>query len=113
MIEEKEVPLHRERLNLVDKNTFQQITEAKRKQLKQDMAKVFGPPEGRRVLRYLMNISGYKRSKIGGNQQIGMDVLTGTMYNTSREGLCLEFIEHIPNYILRDVEFGTFEEIDE
>jgi len=112
MVEEK-VPFHRERLNLPDNEKAREISEAKKKALRQDMAKVFGPPEGRRVLRYLMDIAGYQRMKVGGNPQLGMDVLQGSFYNVVREQVCIEFIEHIPVYIIKDVLFGTPTELEE
>ena len=111
--EKKEIPLHRERLGLPDRVDQQKLNAAKQKQLRRDMAFCFTTNEGRRVLRYLMNLAGYKKPKVGGNTQIGMDVLVGTVYNTAREGLLLEFIEHIPVDILRDCEFGTFSELEE
>ena len=113
MSDKSELPLHRERLNLPDKGAAQKITDAKKKKLRQDMAKVFGPPEGRRVLRFLMDLGGYKKLKIGGNPQLGMDVSQGTYYNCAREQVVLEFLEHVPVYILKDVEFGTDQELEE
>ena len=112
MAEEK-VPFHRERLNLPDNEKAREISEAKKKALRQDMAKVFGPPEGRRVLRYLMDICAYRQSKVGGNPTLGMDIFAGTLYNSSRELVCIEFLEAIPKYILKDIEYGTDEELSE
>lgn len=110
MAEKKVVPLHRERLNLPDNEDQQKLRELKRKQLKEDMREVFNTPAGRRVLRYLMNLGGYKKGKIGGNVQLGMDVLHGTLYNTAREQLILELVEFIPDNVLKDCEFGVFED---
>jgi hypothetical protein len=111
--DKKDIPMHRERLNLPDKGAAQKVTDAKRKKLRQDMAKVFGPPEGRRVLRFLMDLGGYRTIKIGGNPQLGMDVKDGTFYNASREQIVIEFLEHIPVYILKDIIFGTDQELEE
>ena len=110
--DKKELPMHRERLNLPDKDVQQKLTEAKRKQLSADLKVCFGSIEGRRVLRYLMNICGYKKSKVGGNSSLGMDIMQGTLYNSARENVCLELLEFIPPYIIRDVEYGTHEEIE-
>ena len=116
MSEEKEkphIPLHRERMGLPDNEEQKKLREAKVKQLKEDCRVTFSPPAGRRVLRYLMNLAGYKKSKVGGNPQLGMDVQIGTLYNAARELVVLELTEFIPQDILKDVEFGTFSEIEE
>jgi hypothetical protein len=110
--EKKEVPLHRERLGLLDKEAQGKLLERKRKLLSSDMAVCFNTPEGRRVLRYIMTICGYKKSKIGGNAALGMDILQGTYYNAAREQICLELIEFIPDYILKDAEFGIFSDLE-
>ena len=111
--DKKDIPMHRERLNLPDKGAAQKVTDARRKKLRQDMAKVFNSHEGRRVLRYLMDICAYRQSKVGGNPTLGMDIYAGTLYNSSRELVCIEFLEHIPKYILKDIEYGTDQELDE
>jgi hypothetical protein len=116
MSEEKEkphIPLHRERMGIPDNEEAKKLREQKIKQLKDDCRVTFSPPAGRRVLRYLMNIAGYKKSKVGGNPQLGMDVQTGTLYNAARELVILEMIDFIPQEVLRDVEFGTWAEIEE
>ena len=100
-------------MGLPDNEEQKKLREAKVKQLKEDCRVTFSPPAGRRVLRYLMNIAGYKKSKIGGNTSLGMDVLHGTYYNSARELVILELLEFIPQDILKDVEFGTFSEIEE
>ena len=105
-------PFHQTRLNLPDKDAAQKLSESRRKRLQQDLATTFAPPAGRRVLRYLMSISGYGLSKVGGNPQLGMDVEKGTFYNASRELVFIELIEHMPAYILRDVLFGTESELE-
>ncbi len=116
MSEEKEkphVPLHRERMGLPDNVEQKKLREQKTKQLKEDCRVTFSPPAGRRVLRYLMNIAGYKKSKVGGNPQLGMDVQIGTVYNAARELVLLELIEFIPQDVLRDCEFGTWAELED
>ena len=111
MPEEKtDQPFHRERLGLPDKDAVQKLTEARKKQLSRDMAVCFNTAEGRRVLKYLLSLGGYKKGKIGGNPQLGMDVMEGTLYNASREQLILELIEFIPAYILKDCEYGVFDD---
>lgn len=112
MAEPKEVPLHRERLNLVDKNQYQKVTEAKKKQLRQDMASCFNSIQGRNVLRYLISITGYRKSKVGGNPALGMNILEGTLYNSARELVGIEFLEMVPAHILKDIEYGTIDELD-
>ena len=112
MTEEKSIPLHRERLNLPDKGEQQELTERKRKQLTQDMAVTFDSVEGRRVLRYMMNAGGFKKGKIGGNAQIGLDILHCVLYNTAREQLLLEIFEFIPARILKDAEYGAHDDLE-
>jgi hypothetical protein len=109
--EKKDIPLHRQRLNLPDKEEATKLRENFRKQLAEDMRVTFNTPSGRRVLRYFMSICGYKRQKVGGNPAMGLDILHGTFYNAVREQVILEFIEVIPDAILKDVEFGVFEDL--
>jgi hypothetical protein len=78
-----------------------------------DMAVCFGSVEGRRVLRFLMDICGFQKEKIGGNPQIGMDIHAGLLYNCAREQVFIELAELLPAYILKDVEFGTEQELEE
>lgn len=109
--EKKHIPLHRERMNLPDNDIARALNDRKRKQFADDARACFSTPGGRRVLRHFMNICGYKRQKIGGNPQLGMDVLQGTFYNAVREQVLLEFIEAIPDAVLKDCEFGVFEDL--
>lgn len=109
-MEEKKVPLHRERLNLPDKEAVEKAREKQNRQTKADMREVFSSPAGRRVLKRFMSVCGYKRQKIGGNAAMGLDVLQGTFYNTVREQVFLEFIEFLPEAVLKDCEFGIFED---
>jgi hypothetical protein len=113
MSEKKEIPLHRERLGLPANDAQEKVRQEKRKQLKEDCRVTFGPAAGRRVLRYLMDLAGYKKSKVGGNPGLGMDVLTGTLYNSARELVILEMLEFLPVEVRRDVEFGNIDELDE
>lgn len=110
MSDEKSIPLHRERLNLPDKTAIEKDREKHSKQLKSDMREVFNSPAGRRVLRKFMNVCGYKCQKIGGNPTMGLDVLQGTFYNATREQVFLEFKEFIPEAVLKDCEFGIFDD---
>ena len=113
MSEEKtEQPFHRERLGLPDKDAAQKLTEARKKQLSRDMAVCFNTPEGRNVLRYLLTICGYAEGTIGGNVAMGMDILQGSFYNACRRQIAIEFIEFIPDYILKDVQFGKPEDLE-
>ena len=103
----KEIPLHRERLNLPNKDELQKIKEKKKSQLAKDMAQTFNSVSGRATLRFILDICGYKKSKVGGNPALGMDVLVGTMYNSARENVAIEILDYVPDYIIRDVEHGT------
>lgn len=112
MSEEKpHIPLHRERLGLPDNEAAKKLSDQRRKQLIDDFRAVFGTAAGRRVLRHFMGICGYKRQKIGGNPSLGLDVLQGTFYNATREQVFLEFIELIPQPVLRDCEFGVLDDL--
>lgn len=111
MSEKEKLPLHRERLNLPDKESIEKEREKHGKQLKSDMNEVFNSPAGRRVLKYFMSICGYKRQKVGGNPTMGMNILEGTFYNCVREQVLLEFIEAIPEQVKKDCEFGVFEDL--
>lgn len=113
MSEEKKIPLHRERLNLPDPTVASEAREKKHKQLIEDCRVTFSPSAGRRVLRYIFTQAGYKKSKIGGVPALGMGVLETTLYNCAREQLILELLQFIPEEVLRDVEFGTFSELEE
>lgn len=110
--EKPHVPLHRERLNLPDNKEIQELNEKKKKQLRSDMQEVFNSPAGRRVLRYIINITGYGLQKIGGNPQIGMDLHAGLLYNCAREQVFLELKRFIPTDILKDAEFGTVSDLE-
>lgn len=110
MDEKKEVPLHRERLNLPDKEAAEKLRERHNKQLKADMREVFSSPAGRRVLRRFMNICGYGRGVIGANPALGMDVLHGTLYNSARLQVFLELIEFLPEAVMKDCQYGVFED---
>ena len=110
--EKSKIPLHKSRLDLPDKEALEKVRKEKRKGLVQDMAVVFDSPEGRRVLSFMMDLSGYRRNKIGGNPQLGMDIMTGTYYNCAREQLFLEIVEFIPVNILRKAEYGVAKDLE-
>lgn len=112
MAEEKEVPLHRERLGLADKEKMKAEGEAARKKLAQDMGQTFATPEGLRVLAFLANLCGYQKTCVGANPMLGMDVKDGTLYNAAREGVYKELRQYIPRYILKKAEFGDVHEIN-
>jgi hypothetical protein len=109
----KEVPLHQSRLDLPDKEASQKVLAKKRKQMSADMAVCFGSVEGCRVLRYIIDICGFQKEKIGGNPQIGMDIHAGLLYNCAREQVFIELSELLPAYILKDVLFGKSEDLEE
>ena len=110
--EKDKISFHKARLNLPDKEALEKVRKDKRKGLTQDMAVVFDSPEGRRVLSFMMDLSGYRKSKVGGNPQLGMDILQGTFYNTIREQLFLEIVEFIPVNILRKAEYGVAKDLE-
>lgn len=111
MSEKKIPPLHRDRLNLPDKEKLKQEYEARRKSLMLDMAQTFGSPEGMRALEYIMVLSGYGKTNVGANPSLGMDVKDGTLYNAARESIYLELRGLISPKILKKVEFGDLIEI--
>ena len=116
MSEEKEkphIPLHRERMGLPDNEEQKKLREQKRKQLREDCRVVFNSPSGRRVLRYLINITGYGLQKVGGNPAIGMDLHAGLLYNCAREQVFLELKEFISDEVLKDCLFGVFDDLIE
>ena len=112
MSEEKpRVPLHRERLDLPDNKEVLELRDKKRKALRNDMQEVFNSPAGRRVLRYIMNLTGWKKGVVGANPSMGMDILHGSFYNATRLQLMVELSEHIPVDILKACEFGVFDDL--
>lgn len=66
---------------------------------------VFSTPEGTQALRYISNLCGWQDSVVGGNPDLGMDVMQGTLHNAARRNVYLELRRLIPARILRDVEF--------
>lgn len=104
------VPSHRQRSAGVDKDEQQKSFERQVKNLKLDMAEVFGTAAGKRVLKYIFEISGYGTSNVGGNPALGMDVKDGTFYNAVRQNLYLEVRKLVPHSILKVVEFDNIEE---
>lgn len=106
------VPAHRQRPLGVDKDKQQNQQETKLRNLRLDMAATFSSLEGRRVLRHIFLASGFGESNIGGNAQLGMDVLQGTLYNAARQNLYLELRKFIPHNILKVVEFDNLEELE-
>lgn len=108
--EKPHVPTHRQRPLSVDKDKQRKYYEAKIRNLKLDMAQVFGTVQGRRVLKHIFEVSGFGESNVGGNPQLGMDVLQGTMYNNARMSLYLELRKLIPHHILKITEFDNLEE---
>ena len=115
MSEEKEkphIPLHRERMGLPDNEEQKKLREQKRKQLRLDCQETFNSPSARRVLRYLMDITGYRKGVIGGNPALGLDVIHGTFYNAIRLQIMIELLEFIPADIQKDCEFGVVSDLE-
>lgn len=104
------VPSHRQRPLSADKDEQKKSLEKKIKNLKLDMAYVFGSKEGQRVLKHIFLSSGFGESNIAGNAQMGLDIKDGTFYNAARQQLYLELRKLIPHSILKQVEFDNLEE---
>lgn len=110
--ESKELSLHRERIPLADKETQRKAAQDRDKQIKTDMAQVFGTSEGRRVLTYIYNLCGYGETTVGGNPQLGMDIKDGTLYNSARRSIYVELRKWIPAKILKSAEFNDLEKME-
>lgn len=105
------IPTHEQRSSSVDKEKRDKEFERRTKQLRFDFAITFGTPEGRRVLQWLIDQSGFHKSNVGGNPSLGMDVLQGTLYNNARQSLYLEMRQLIPHETLKQVEYENITEI--
>lgn len=109
--ERKHIPTHTQRSHSVDHDKQTKEFEQRAKQLRMDFAITFGTPEGRRVLQWILKEAGYQRSQVGGNPQLGMDVLQGTLYNSARLSIYLEMRQLIPPETLKGVEYEHIDEI--
>jgi len=107
--ENKHVPTHTQRSPSVDREKQTKELERRTKQLRFDFAITFGTPEGKRVLQWLIKESGYQKSQVGGNPQLGMDVLQGTLYNSARLSIYLEMRQLIPEETLKGVEYADID----
>ncbi len=105
------IPTHTQRSQSVDRDKQSKEYERRSKQLRFDFAITFSTPEGRRVLQWIINESGFHKSNIGGNPQLGMDILQGTMYNACRQSLYLEMRQLIPAETLKQVEYENITEV--
>lgn len=105
------IPIHTQRSPSVDREKQTKELERRAKQLRFDFAITFSTAEGRRVLQWLINESGFHKSNIGGNPSLGMDVLQGTLYNASRQALYLEMRQLIPAETLKLVEYENINEV--
>ncbi len=105
------IPTHTQRSPSVDREKQTKEFERRAKQLRFDFAITFSTAEGRRVLKWIIEQSGYGKSNIGGNPGLGMDVLQGTLYNASRESLYLEMRQLIPAEILKQCEYENISEV--
>ena len=105
------VPVHTQRSPSVDREKQNKEFERRAKQLRFDFAITFGTAEGRRVLKWIIEQSGYQKSNVGGNPQLGMYVLQGTLYNASRQAIYLEMRQLIPAETLKSVEYENISEV--
>lgn len=104
---------HRTRVDKSDKEAIIKAQQVKRKRLSRDFEHVGSTEEGRRVLRHLMVICGAKKTCVGSQPQMGMDIMQGTLYNAARQGLYLEEIRPFMSpSLLKQVEFNPIEEIE-
>lgn len=104
------IPSHVQRSPATDKDKQHRDAERKVRQLRMDFALTFGPDEGKRVLKWMFQQSGYGQSDVGGNPALGMDVLQGTFYNSARKSLYIEMRKLIPHETLKNIEFENVEE---
>lgn len=108
--ENPHVAFHRQRSPSVDGKEQQEAIVKKLRDLRIDMAVTFGSPEGKRVLRWLLNQCGFFENGIGGNPAIGLDAVHGTIYNNARRNVYAELRKMIPHSILKEVEFENIQE---
>lgn len=108
--EQPHVPTHTQRSRSVDKDKQQHEIDRRIKLLRMDMALTFGTPEGKRVLKWLLNECGFHKSCVGGNPNLGMDVAQGTIYNAARESIYIELRQLIPSETLKEVEYENVDE---
>lgn len=105
------IPTHQQRSLSVDKDIFKKEQADRDKRLRMDFALTFGTPEGKRVLKWVMNQCGWGKSVIGGNPALGLDVDRGTLYNSSRLGVYSEIRLLVPHEILKQTEFDNIDEL--
>lgn len=110
-IEQPHIPSHLKRSEATDKDKQRREFEQRAKSLRMDFALTFSTPEGRRVLKWIIQESGYQKSNVGGNPQLGMDVLQGTLYNAARQSLYLEMRQLIPAETLKLIEYENISEV--
>ena len=108
--EQPHVPAHTQRSPSTDKVEQQRSAARQIKAIRMAFALTFNTPEGKQVLKWLFRQAGYGESQIGGNPQLGMDVLQGTLYNNARQSLYIEMRKMIPHELLKQVEFDNVEE---
>ena len=78
----------------------------KLKALQRDFEVTFATPEGKNVLKHIMQLCGYQRTSVIGNSQIGLSVLEGTLHNEAQRSVYLKIRQHLPKHILIDVELN-------
>lgn len=108
--EQPHISLHTQRSEATDKVQQQKEMQRRVRALRMDFALCFGTPEGKKVLKWIYNESGFAESSIGGNPSLGMDVLQGTLYNNARKSLYIEMRKLIPHELLKQVEFENIED---
>ena len=109
--ENPHIPSHTLRSSSADRDKQHKEREKRIKQLRLDFAMTFGSPEGKRVLKHIAQSCGFGESVVGGNPQIGMDVLQGMLYNAARLNVYLELRKFVPHETLKEVEYFNNEEL--
>ncbi|MDE1866576.1 MAG: hypothetical protein KGI08_02550 [Thaumarchaeota archaeon] len=105
------IPTHTQRSSSKDKEEQEKALASRIKELRMSFAVCFSTPDGKKVLGWLLEQSGFLKSQVGGNPAIGMDVETGTLYNCARESLYIEMRRLVPSHILKEVEYQSMEEL--
>lgn len=67
----------------------------------------FATEDGKHVLSFLKDLCGWDQPGVGGNPDIGADVLLGTYYAEVRREVYAELRALVPREILKEVEFYT------
>lgn len=73
--------------------------------LRRDFNETFGTPSGRKVLRYLFEISGYEKSDVVADPTSGQIFLETSLYNMAFRNFYRKIRSNVRVDILKDVEF--------